>query len=73
MMEDAVQAVFRRTLGRTSEPGLINFMSRIVGYVWVTAFTTWSSPIWMYPVIQDMRQEDAMLSFTALKAILVRR
>ena len=68
MIEDGVQAIwrdrFRSTTGR---------FERVVGYAWVLFFLVWTSPVWVFSVSLNMRKEDAMLSFDALKTLFVPR
>ena len=64
MIEDGVQVVWRKYFKST-----VGMVERAVGYAWVVYFLVWTSPIWVFPATLNMRKEDAMLNFSALKAI----
>ncbi|CZT16514.1 uncharacterized protein RCC_12012 [Ramularia collo-cygni] len=49
MFEDAVQSVWRRSMGR-SDSNKVWFMERAVGHVWVVIFLSLVSPIFNYPL-----------------------
>lgn len=53
VIEDLVRLAFLKATGKEDEgkkksrpPSLAN---RIIGYLWVAAFMTWSGPVWLYP------------------------
>ena len=67
MVEDAVQAVYRRLKGEEREgKSKAGWGVRLVGYVWTMLFLAWSSPAWVYPVLRaDRGQErDRVLPFS---------
>ena len=49
MFEDAVQAVFKKLHGEESFTWRL--ATAVTGYLWVVAWLTWTSPIWIYPTI----------------------
>jgi hypothetical protein len=68
VIEDGVQAVWRKVTGRDA-----GVLGRIVGYAWVAAWVVWSSPVWVYPVVLAMRREDAILGFKGIAAVILAR
>ena len=71
MLEDLVQAVYRKVVG--SKQGDPNMLEKLIGYVWVIAFLVCTTPIWVYPIILEAREEDAILSFASIKPLLFGR
>ena len=45
MLEDAIQTLTRRVPTSRS----LDWIRRVVGYVWVVVFLAWSTPKWFYP------------------------
>lgn len=76
MLEDGVQAVYRsvRGLSRGGQKGPPPLWARVVGYVWVVVFLTWSTPAFTYPMSAAYRGEvrDEILPFSLLAAMGVR-
>lgn len=72
VIEDAVQYVYRTHLKRSGQNEITMF-ERCVGYIWVLSFLIWSSPAWVFPVTRNMRFEDDLLSWNAVKPILFGR
>ncbi|TEY34586.1 hypothetical protein BOTCAL_0625g00070 [Botryotinia calthae] len=66
MIEDAVQEIWRLMGGKKN-----TLLGKTIGFIWVLAFTCWSSPVWAYPLARSMRREDMLLTFGALKPLLV--
>ena len=66
MMEDGVREIYKQFTGRKagSTPTI---SERIIGYMWVITFLIWTSPVWVFPVTLQMREEEAMLSLSALR------
>ncbi|KAM0794859.1 membrane bound O-acyl transferase family-domain-containing protein [Usnea florida] len=58
MLEDAVQAVYRRLVGHGGGLG-----TRIAGYVWTGTFLGWATPCWGYPQLRVWRWEERILGF----------
>ena len=72
MTEEGFQHVYRRYVG--SKPGsYLATAEKVVGYTWVAFFVVWTSPVWVYPVVLDMKKEEALLGFDAFKPILFGR
>jgi len=57
MLEDAVQALYQSAFGTSRER-----LRRGLGFVWVLAFLTWSTPAWVYPTARVMDRDDLRLS-----------
>ena len=68
MIEDGVLAIYRRLTG-SKRSSLMVSVERAVGYVWVVFFLIWTSPVWIYPVTLQMKEEDALLSLVALEPL----
>ncbi|TKA60953.1 hypothetical protein B0A55_11829 [Friedmanniomyces simplex] len=64
VLEDGVQHVYRRffkqILGKHA-----SLVEKVVGYAWVLVSILWTSPVWVYPALLNMRKEDALLSLEA--------
>lgn len=39
---------------------------KLLGYLWVVAFLSWSSPVWIYPTLRVAKWEDMLLNLAAL-------
>lgn len=74
LLEDTVQATYRRYLKGNSTGNKSTFpWTRLVGYLWVTAFMVWSAPVWVYPLMQGHRPGiDDLSSFRVLASLLGR-
>lgn len=68
MIEDGVKELYRQLTGVTRR--LPSSVESAIGYVWVLFFFVWTSPVWVYPATLQMREEEAMLSLSALKPLL---
>jgi hypothetical protein len=69
MIEDGVQDIYRQFVKR--DTGITPSTSeRIMGYTWVIAFLIWTSPVWVFPATLQMREEEALLSLSALKPLI---
>lgn len=76
MLEDGVQAMYRsirglsRGFGKQQPP----LWARLVGYVWVVLFLTWSTPAFTYPMSAAYKGEerDEILPFSLLSALRAR-
>ena len=70
MLEDAVQAICRRQLRDSRGKPISTGWARYTGYIWVTLFLVWSTPMWIYPALRVNKGEekDILLpySFVAL-------
>lgn len=67
MLEDVVQALYRAIRGaqRDTPPTTV---ARAIGYIWVTLFLCWSTPMWTYARQSAMRgeQSENLLPFSLL-------
>lgn len=61
--EDAAQDVYRRIGGQSG------FLSKMIGYMWVLAFLSWSIAAWQYPAILVTKREDAVFKLSALRSL----
>jgi Membrane bound O-acyl transferase family len=90
MFEDGVQAICRsarrRRRGSSSSSASGNASAkaesqpptnwtRALGYVWVLAFMSWSTPVWAYPAIRMNKggdeAKDALLPFSVVRMLLL--
>jgi Membrane bound O-acyl transferase family len=75
-LEDGVQTIYRSVRGvrgtkRSAQPGS---WAKALGYIWVVAFLSWSTPVWVYPAIR-MNQggaKDRILPFSVTRLFLGR-
>ena len=74
IIEDAVQALFCFTRdsfngSRRSSP---TRWIRVLGFLWLTGFVVWSTPVWAYPAMRRNKGEekDIVLPFSIVKSIL---
>lgn len=67
IFEDGAQEIFRRLNGGKDSGRL---WSRVLGYVWVVVFLSWSTACWQYPYSRIMRWEDKILAPDALRSLL---
>ncbi len=65
VIEDGFQELYRRAFGIRK-----NWFEKIVGFVWVVGFISWSSPVWVYPVGRTMKREDMVLTPSALRPLI---
>ena len=61
MLEDSVQEIYRRIFRKKE-----NKLAKAIGYIWVVAFLSWSTPVWVYPVVRTMEREDMLLKLSVL-------
>lgn len=71
MLEDGVQAMYRRMRGTESALPPSGW-ARTLGYVWVVAFLSWSTPMYAYPAIRRNHGDakDRILPFSVLRLML---
>lgn len=64
ILEDSVQAVYKSCTKNSpgSNSKLPHRWTRIVGYIWLVVFMSWSTPVWSYPAIR--RNQDPVLPFS---------
>lgn len=72
MLEDAVQAVYRRHSRLEGKAPGHKSWTRIVGYVWFVAWMSWTTPAWIYPkaFMAKGGPEDRILPFSILTSIM---
>lgn len=70
LLEDGMQEVYRRIRGDKSVGLVEKSAMRIMGYIWVVAFLTWSGPAWVYPLSTAANKEDNYITFTNFRSIL---
>ncbi|MCJ1282376.1 hypothetical protein MMC26_001699 [Xylographa opegraphella] len=55
-IEDVFLSAYRSRLNTTQQ---VPFLSeRLAGYIWVAAFLTWSSPVYMYPIMERRMTDE---------------
>ena len=69
VIEDGAQHIYKQVTKRKTGDTLIT-CERIIGYTWVISFLIYTSPVWVFPATLQMREEEAMLSLTALKPLI---
>lgn len=71
MFEDVVQYIWRYVTGksRDAEP---DALERVVGGLWVAAWLTWTTPIWIYPGLRRPITGDkgVLLPFSVVKRFI---
>ena len=67
MIEDGIQAIYRSVRGNRQPGHKSPTLPRIVGFIWVILFLSWSTPVWIYPVTFNTKREDALFRFNALR------
>lgn len=65
MLEDGVQEIYRRIRRGTTTA----LWYRVVGYVWVLAFLSWSTAVWQYPALLITKKEDTVLRLSAFRSL----
>ena len=71
LLEDSVQALYRHFV-----PGVDKTKSdrvaRLIGYVWLGVFLTWSTPVWAYPAMRrnQGKAKDIVLPFSIIKPLV---
>ena len=69
MLEDAFQAAYYHFSGKQRKKETPK-MHKIVGFVWLAIFLTWSSPVWLYPQIRHIRLgPDNFWPFSLIKYV----
>ncbi|KAI9837657.1 MAG: hypothetical protein M1837_002917 [Sclerophora amabilis] len=69
VLEELVKAIYGYATGRVPKDsdGLTPLWQRLIGFVWVVAFQSWSAPVWMYPTIRASRPRiDGLFAPTVL-------
>ena len=70
MIEDGVQAFHRHFRGSKISNAKVPLWHRIVGFIWLIVFLTWSTPAWMFPMTRNMTREDAFVNLTTLRPLI---
>lgn len=73
MIEDVVQSLYHKAIDRRHVTQWLQSCCKILGYAWVILFTIWTSPVWIYPALANMRKADALLSLDAVRPVLFGR
>ena len=55
MLEDGVQAMWARVASDRRKKRDTPLWNKIVGFLWLLAFMTWSTPVWSYRMFQRER------------------
>ena len=67
MLEDDAREIYRRLNGGRYPKGS---WSRVIGYVWVITFLSWSTACWEFPRMRNRRFEDKILEYGVLRSLL---
>lgn len=65
MFEDGIQEIYRILFGDRETR-----LCKAIGFIWVIAFISWSSPVWVYPIARTMEREDMLLTIYAVRPLL---
>ena len=52
MLEDGVQALWSKALRSRPKPTGTPLWHKVIGFVWLLAFMSWSTPVWSYRLYQ---------------------
>ena len=67
MLEDVVQETSRSFNGSERPDRL---WAKLVGYLWVLMFLSWSAPCWQFPQMRVMNCEDRRLKYGTLRSLV---
>jgi hypothetical protein len=70
MIEDGVQELYRRISGKSNDSVDTPLWAKIMGYLWVVAFLSWSTPIWVYPWVRVVETRIGPLDVGGLWSVL---
>lgn len=65
ILEDGAQEVYRNIFGNK-----YSGVCRAIGYFWVVTFLSWSTPVWVYPMVRSMKREDMLLTPNAIYPLI---
>lgn len=70
--EDCVQELYHRIKPREQRSSRERALARIIGYVWLCIFLSWSTPVWTYPAIRRNRGDtkDVILPYSIMKPLI---
>jgi hypothetical protein len=79
-VEDLGQEIWRSVFGAVekgerkvgNEEWCVGVGEKVVGYIWVVAWLSYSSPIWVYPVARGVERADMLLTPWAIGALFSR-
>ncbi len=64
VLEDAFQAAYYYVSGK-NRSARVPLLHKLVGYVWLVLFLSWSTPAWSYPQFRSIRSGiDCLFPFT---------
>ena len=68
LIEDSVQALYRRIDPETQRPLPRQMLVRMIGFVWLGCFLAWTTPVWAYPAMRRNQGEpkDMVLPFSVI-------
>ena len=71
-LEESAIAVYCSVTGVSRSAGPRMHWPRLLGYVWVVLFLSWSWPAYMYPMLYRIRKgsEDSLLPFSVVGLFL---
>jgi hypothetical protein len=67
VIEDGVAALWRALTGRRDDEGKL--WQKIIGFLWVLAWMTWTMPVWTYPISKESKGEG-ILPFSMIRAVV---
>ena len=70
-IEEIAAAIFCSVSGISGSGGRNSYWNRLLGYIWVVLFVSWSWPAYMYPMLYRIRQgsEDSFLPFSIVSML----
>ena len=70
MLEDGIQEGWRRITGTRDGKHVNRTWHKIIGFLWLLAFLTWSTPVWSYRMFQFERPGiDNPLEFSPISKL----
>lgn len=73
LLEKQIESYRKRRRGHKSVQGRPSVGVRVLGYLYVVAFLSWSVPAWLYPPLTKAPVEgNVLLPFSVVKPLLIR-
>lgn len=69
IIEDTVQGIFRWFNGQQRIESSLSKWKRVLGFFWLLIWLTWTTPVWIYPVVQRLTGEG-ILPFSLLRSFI---
>lgn len=83
-VEDMGQEIWRRTFGsprkgkgkgkgeRVNENQWARVGKQVIGYIWVISWLSYTTPVWVYPIVRGMEKADMLLTPSAMGPIFAK-